>query len=86
MTSAEGFYDALADDYHLVYRDWEASIPRQAAALDRLIRAHPGAANQHVLDCTCGIGTQSLGLAALGYDVVGTDVSERSIERARMEA
>lgn len=39
-----------------------------------------------MLDCTCGIGTQALGLASLGYSVVGTDISSESIERARSEA
>jgi 2-polyprenyl-3-methyl-5-hydroxy-6-metoxy-1,4-benzoquinol methylase len=38
------------------------------------------------LDCTCGIGTQALGLAALGYSVVGTDISTEAIRRARTEA
>ena len=28
-----------------------------------------------VLDCTCGIGTQALPLAALGYRVTGTDAT-----------
>jgi hypothetical protein len=60
------FYDGLAEDYHLVYADWDASIRRQAAALDRLIRERTGTQHCRILDCTCGIGTQSLGLAALG--------------------
>jgi 2-polyprenyl-3-methyl-5-hydroxy-6-metoxy-1,4-benzoquinol methylase len=38
-----------------------------------------------VLDCACGIGTQALGLAALGYAVEGTDISPRAVERARQE-
>ena len=79
------FYDALADDYHLVYQDWELSIGRQAAALDRIIREELSGSKHRVLDCTCGIGTQSLGLARLGYEVVGTDISQRSIDRARSE-
>jgi len=83
--SAGDFYDGLAHDYHLVYYDWYAAIERQGAALDRLIRDR--LANAHdVLDCSCGIGTQALGLARLGYRVKGTDISERSLERARVEA
>lgn len=80
-----GFYDRLAADYHLVYEDWHAAIQRQAAALDRLIRAvHKNPVD--VLDCSCGIGTQAIGLAGLGYRVQGTDISERALERARVEA
>lgn len=28
-TSVAHFYDELADDYHLIYSDWDASIRRQ---------------------------------------------------------
>jgi SAM-dependent methyltransferase len=53
--------------------------------LHRLIRAAlPAAAD--VLDCACGIGTQAIGLARLGYRVRGTDVSPGAVERARAEA
>lgn len=81
-----GFYDGLAPDYHLVYGDrWEAALERQGGALDSLIQDElPGASS--VLDCSCGIGTQAIGLARLGYHVVGTDISEGAIERARREA
>ena len=83
--SARDFYDQLAADYHLVYQDWEAAIERQADALDQLIRSTcPGA--KEILDCSCGIGTQAIGLALRGYRVHGTDVSERSLDRARKEA
>lgn len=80
------FYDRLAKNFHLVYADWESSIQRQAASLDRIIRDALGREGNRVLDCTCGIGTQSLGLASLGYEVVGTDLSHEAIERARSEA
>ena len=83
--SARDFYDQLAPDYHLVYQDWEAAIERQADALDQLIRnARPHA--KAILDCSCGIGTQAIGLARRGYRVHGTDISERSLDRARKEA
>ena len=83
--SVSEFYDGFAADYHLVYEDWHAAVKRQSESLDRLIRAiRPDAAD--VLDCSCGIGTQALGLAGLGYRVQGTDISERSLERARSEA
>ena len=69
----------------MVYEDWYAEVQRQGAALDRLIRAiHKNPVD--VLDCSCGIGTQAIGLARLGYRVQGTDISERSPKRARVEA
>jgi glycine/sarcosine N-methyltransferase len=80
------FYDGLAADYHLVYADrWDEVVEGQGGAIDRLIRsARPGA--RDILDCSCGIGTQAIGLAHRGYSVLGTYISERSIERARSEA
>jgi SAM-dependent methyltransferase len=85
-TGVAGFYDGLAADYHLAYGgDWESAVERQGAGLHELIqRALPGAAD--VLDCSCGIGTQAIGLARRGYRVCGTDVSESEIDRARLEA
>ena len=76
------FYDELADDYHLIYSDWDASIRRQGDALDALI-GQEGAA---VLDCSCGIGTQAIGLALRGHRVTGTDLSRRATARAAREA
>jgi len=79
------FYDELAPEYHLIYEDWNRAIEHQGVAIDRLIRSRlPDA--QSVLDCSCGIGTQALGLAGHGYKVHGTDVSERALDRARLEA
>jgi glycine/sarcosine N-methyltransferase len=80
------FYDEFADDYHLAYAGhWEAAMERQAKRLHELIQAAvPGAAS--VLDCSCGIGTQAIGLARIGYRVVGSDISVRELERARREA
>ncbi|AZQ32281.1 SAM-dependent methyltransferase [Streptomyces cyaneochromogenes] len=81
-TSVARFYDELADDYHLIYADWEASIRRQGDALDALI----GKDSAVVLDCSCGIGTQAIGLALRGHHVTGTDLSPRAAARAAREA
>lgn len=80
------FYDDLAAEYHLIFADWRASARHQGQVLDRLIRQARGAPPLSVLDCSCGIGTQALGLALRGYRVHGTDVSRASVERARQEA
>jgi SAM-dependent methyltransferase len=85
MSAAE-FYDALAPFYHLVYADWEASIGRQAQVLAATIRSAGGPQLRTVLDAACGAGTQSLGLAALGFDVTASDISSGALARARGEA
>jgi SAM-dependent methyltransferase len=82
MDETQLFYDDLARDYHLIHPDWEAEVRQQAGLLDRLLRDRLRAGPLRVLDCTCGIGTQALGLAQLGHDVVGTDLSPVAIKRA----
>ena len=84
--SVERFYDDLAADYHHVYADWEAGIERQASVLDQLIRCESSASKSVVLDCSCGIGTQAIGLAQRGYEVFASDLSPRAVARAESEA
>jgi 2-polyprenyl-3-methyl-5-hydroxy-6-metoxy-1,4-benzoquinol methylase len=84
--SVVGFYDALAPWYHLVHQDWDASIARQGEALGSLLATEWGTSVRRLLDVTVGIGTQALGLAALGYEVAGSDISIPSVGRARAEA
>lgn len=87
MNSVITFYDDLADGYHLIFADWEASILRQAGELDRIIRTEMGDGPLTLLDCACGIGTQSLGLAGLDdYTITASDISPQSIERLKREA
>lgn len=81
-----GFYDEPADRYDLVHADREASVTRQGRALDTLLTAASGPGPRTVLDNACGIGTQALGLAALGHRVTGTDLSPVSAARAAREA
>jgi 2-polyprenyl-3-methyl-5-hydroxy-6-metoxy-1,4-benzoquinol methylase len=80
-------YDELASQYHLIFENWELSVERQAAALSSILHGKCGlATTARILDCACGIGTQSLGLAKMGFRVSGCDLSPRAIERARLEA
>jgi SAM-dependent methyltransferase len=74
-------YDELAAYYDLVYEDWEAAMRRQGERLSRLLPA-----GARVLDVAAGIGTQSLPLAAAGYEVVARDLSGGAIDRLRYEA
>lgn len=82
------FYDAMANDYHLIFGDWVQAIERQSVVLNQIIRDYLPEQPMpiHVLDCSCGIGTQALGLAKQGYQVHATDISSSAVERARDEA
>jgi SAM-dependent methyltransferase len=85
MHSTTSFYDDLAPLYHLIYQDWDASIERQGRQLGALIeREWPNTAR--VVDVACGIGTQALALARLGFQVTASDLSAGAIERAKREA
>jgi glycine/sarcosine N-methyltransferase len=83
---ARAFYDELAEDYDSLHADWPNTVRRQGEVLDALIRSELGDAPQRVLDCACGIGTQAIGLALRGHDVLATDLSPAAVERARREA
>ena len=84
--TVQQFYDDLADQYHRVYECWEASVERQADSLDGLIKSNCRVSSPETLDCSCGIGTQVLGLANLGYRIQGSDVSPNAIRRAKVES
>jgi glycine/sarcosine N-methyltransferase len=78
------FYDLLADYYHLIYEDWEQAMRRQG----QILSAHlpPLRPSCRILDAACGIGTQALPLAALGYHIDGSDRSVAALARAAREA
>jgi glycine/sarcosine N-methyltransferase len=80
------FYEGLADYYHLIFEDWDLSIQRQARVLGLVISQELPGQHLRILDCACGIGTQSLGLAAQGHHLVGCDLSPAEVRRATREA
>lgn len=80
------FYERMRDEYHLLFADWKQEVYRQGEVLDSFIRRHLEPPVRSVLDCTCGIGTQAIGLAARGYAVHATDFTRAAVERAAREA
>jgi glycine/sarcosine N-methyltransferase len=84
MTNTTKAYDHLIPFYHLIFQDWHSAIKRQAGILSPLLPSPQEAGP--VLDCACGIGTQALGLAAVGYAMEGSDISPGEVERAQREA
>lgn len=86
--SVLNFYDQLSEDYHLIFEDWDVSVKRQGKILDQIIGNHLNQPrhNIKVFDCSCGIGTQAIGLALLDYKVHATDLSPNAVSRAEREA
>ncbi len=82
------FYNQLSNDYHLIFKDWDSSVRWHSNTLDRIIQKNKNAHRQNLtlLDCSCGIGTQAIGLALLGYNIHATDLSPKAVERAKTEA
>lgn len=86
--SPNTFYDNLAEFYDLIFEDWNVSMQRQGDAIAELIgRLLPDATFPiRVLDAAAGIGTQSLPLAKLGFDLTCRDLSAQAIARLQREA
>src|ERR1700760_1296606 len=84
--SVETFYDDLAESYHLMFENWSHTVDRQAAILGPILEQHTGKSSAYVLDCTCGIGTQTIGLAQRGHTLVGSDLSGSAVAWAMSEA
>ena len=81
-----GFYEELADRYHLIFEDWDSAIERQAKILGPLLTSQASVYPLKILDCACGIGTQAIGFAAMGHRVVASDLSRAAVKRAQQEA
>ena len=86
MSEVAGFYDAWAVDYDAAFADWAAAARAQGGFLASALRDRGIGPGARVLDCTCGIGTQVIGLGIEGYRMYGSDLSLAEIERARVEA
>lgn len=84
--SVQQFYDDLSQYYDLIFTDWHASVMLQGKTLHNIIKAQLGKESTYILDCSCGIGTQSIGLAKQGHMVQGIDLSPAAIKRAKEEA
>ena len=85
-TEVERFYETLADFYHLIFEDWDSSIKRQAEVLNKLLIPEATGRPLRILDCACGIGTQAIGLAMSGHQVVASDLCAAAVLRAQSEA
>ncbi|MBQ8217513.1 MAG: class I SAM-dependent methyltransferase [Oscillospiraceae bacterium] len=86
MDITQSFYDNLATQYDKLFLDWQATTREQAVILERIFAEKGFDRAASVLDCACGIGTQAIGLAAMGYSVTASDISEGELCEARERA
>lgn len=83
MGQNTAYYDALAGNYHLLYRDWTANLEREGMMLRHWFKDR-GIVT--VLDASCGTGMQAISLAQIGYRVLASDPSAGMIAQARKNA
>ena len=86
MSIIQTFYDNLASQYDKLFLDWQSTTEEQALILRKLFESYGFADTAQILDCACGIGTQAIGLASLGYSVTASDISDGELAEAKVRA
>lgn len=86
MNIVQTFYDNMASQYDKLFLDWQATTQEQAAILNEIFTSNGFDKSAKLLDCACGIGTQAIGLASLGFDVTASDISIGELDEAKERA
>ena len=80
------FYDNLASEYDKLFENWLSTTKEQASILNKIICENGFDKGAKILDCACGIGTQAIGLALMGYSVSASDISTAELLEAKKRA
>lgn len=83
LHTTRAFYDAVAEDYATLFRDWLDAKPLDRALLAGY--AELVGAGGKVADLGCGPGRSTAYLASLGLSVFGLDLSEAMLDIARRD-
>ena len=86
MNIIQTFYDDMAAQYDQLFLDWHATTQEQAAILNKIFSENGFDKTAQILDCACGIGTQTIGLASIGYSVTASDISDGELAEAAVRA
>jgi len=86
MDIVQSFYDNIASHYDKLFLNWNNTIKEQADILDKIFKNNGYDKQSKILDCACGIGTQSIGLALIGYNVTASDISKCELMEAKQRA
>ena len=86
MDITQTFYNNMAAQYDKLFLDWHATTQEQAVILSKIFLENGFGKTARILDCACGIGTQAIGLAALGYSVTASDISDGELAEAAENA
>lgn len=80
----ESLFNELSEYYQFLYPNIEEINYKIAKELDSKILKPINA--RKILDCTCGTGLMVIELAKLGYEVTGSDMSSKMLEKAMLNA
>ena len=86
MNITQTFYNNLATKYDKLFLDWQGTTREQGEILDKIFKSNGFDHTAKVLDCACGIGTQAIGIAVLGYNVTASDISDGELVEAEKRA
>lgn len=82
-----GQYSKISKHYEYWFKSsWPEPAQIQGKALENVLRGQGLNGRLRALDLTSGMGTQAIGLALCGHDVVALDISEGQVERGQREA
>jgi ubiquinone/menaquinone biosynthesis C-methylase UbiE len=73
----------MATDFDSLFDNVDNLSKLEALSLDALLSQY---GVHTVLDCACGTGIQSIGLAQMGYQVFASDISRSMLERLKEKA
>lgn len=73
-------YEAFAEYYDSLMQN--VDYADRAAYIDRLVQRYKPNANL-LVDLACGTGSMTVKFAQMGYDVIGVDISEDMLSKAR---
>jgi len=86
QSKIKSFYDEMAQKYDMLFKNWLETTEIQAKILDGIFAQYGFSRSAKLLDCACGIGTQTIGLAALGYSISASDLSDGELNEAKKHA
>lgn len=75
----KSFFDSFAQDYNLLYPDWEKINSQISMGIDRFINTKKLKVNK-ILDLGSGTGIGAIGLSELGYTVTSLDISSEMVK------
>lgn len=84
--TSNDYYNYFATKYKYILPDYEKMIESQGDILSNIFEKFSEISVSKVLDCTCGIGVQTISLAKKSYIVYGSDISQKELDVAEKES